>query len=184
MLGTDEDLQSVRWFDDFAVVVTFRQVDPLHTIDLSDPTHPRALGVLKVPGYSGYLHPLGNCLLLGLGMTGSSTNGAQAPVFDIRTLTRPTRISSTDFGPDTGLPALDDPRNFVWLADSRTGVTSVEDWANGGGQLVALHVGPGGRLTRTRLESIVQGWQARALPLPGKRIAVVTGNELRIVPIG
>ena len=36
-LGRDEDIQSVRWFDDLAVVVTFRQIDPLYTIDLSDP---------------------------------------------------------------------------------------------------------------------------------------------------
>ena len=43
-LGIDEEIQSVRWFDDLAVVVTFRQVDPLYTIDLSDPTAPRRLG--------------------------------------------------------------------------------------------------------------------------------------------
>ena len=41
-LGVDEEIQSVRWFDDLAVVVTFRQMDPLYTIDLSDPTAPAA----------------------------------------------------------------------------------------------------------------------------------------------
>ena len=43
-LGADEDIQSVRWFDDLAVVVTFRQMDPLHTVDLSDPARPAELG--------------------------------------------------------------------------------------------------------------------------------------------
>ena len=42
-LGLDENVQSVRWFDDFAVLVTFRQMDPLYTIDLTDPDpSPRA----------------------------------------------------------------------------------------------------------------------------------------------
>jgi uncharacterized secreted protein with C-terminal beta-propeller domain len=39
-LGVDEQIQSVRWVVDLAVVVTFRQTDPLYTIDLTDPTNP------------------------------------------------------------------------------------------------------------------------------------------------
>ena len=39
-LGVDEQIKSVRWFDDLAIVVTFRQMDPLYTVDLSDPDHP------------------------------------------------------------------------------------------------------------------------------------------------
>ena len=66
-LGPDEDIQSVRWFDDLAVVVTFRQMDPLYTIDLTDPTRPVRLGELKIPGFSAYLHPIGDDRLLGLG---------------------------------------------------------------------------------------------------------------------
>ena len=66
-LGIGEQIQSVRWFDDLAVLVTFRQTDPLYTIDLSDPTHPRLLGALKIPGFSSYLHPIGDDRLLGLG---------------------------------------------------------------------------------------------------------------------
>ncbi len=49
-LGVDEQIQSVRWFDDLAVVVTFRQTDPLYTIDLTDPTHPAAAGRAEDPG--------------------------------------------------------------------------------------------------------------------------------------
>ena len=49
----------MRWFDDLAVMVTFRQTDPLYAIDLTDPAHPRVLGDLKIPGFSAYLHPLG-----------------------------------------------------------------------------------------------------------------------------
>ena len=49
----------MRWFDDLAIVVTFRQVDPLYAVDLTDPDAPALLGELKIPGFSEYLHPLG-----------------------------------------------------------------------------------------------------------------------------
>ena len=49
----------MRWFDDLAVLVTYREVDPLFTIDLANPARPRLIGKLKIPGYSDYLHPLG-----------------------------------------------------------------------------------------------------------------------------
>ena len=70
-------------------MVTFRQVDPLYTLDLADPERPRILGELKIPGFSAYLHPLGGGLLLGLGedadRDGTSTGG-QAAVFDLADL--------------------------------------------------------------------------------------------------
>ena len=52
---------------DVGYVVTFRQIDPLYTVDLADPERPRVLGELKIPGYSAYLHPVGEDLLLGVG---------------------------------------------------------------------------------------------------------------------
>ena len=55
----------MRWFDDLAIVVTFRQTDPLYAIDLTDPAAPRLLGELKIPGFSEYLHPLGEHRLIG-----------------------------------------------------------------------------------------------------------------------
>src|SRR5690606_28315587 len=66
-LGRNEQVQSVRWFDALAIVVTFRTVDPLYAIDLSDPARPSKLGELKIPGFSEYLHPLGEHRLVGVG---------------------------------------------------------------------------------------------------------------------
>ena len=59
--------ESVRWFDGLAIMVTFRQVDPLYAVDLTDPADPRLLGELKIPGFSEYLHPLGAHRLIGIG---------------------------------------------------------------------------------------------------------------------
>ena len=59
-LGKGERIYSVRFIDDVAYVVTFRQVDPLYTVDLSTPADPRVRGELKIRGYSAYLHPVGH----------------------------------------------------------------------------------------------------------------------------
>jgi hypothetical protein len=69
-LGVDQQLKSVRWFDDLAVLVTFQQVDPFYVVDLADPAHPRVTGELHLPGWSSYLHPVGPHLVLGLGQAG------------------------------------------------------------------------------------------------------------------
>jgi hypothetical protein len=66
-LGVGEQLKSVRWFGDLAVLVTFQQVDPFYVVDLTNPTDPRLLGSLHLPGWSSYLHPVGPHLVLGLG---------------------------------------------------------------------------------------------------------------------
>ena len=58
-LGVGQELKSVRWFDDLAVLVTFQQTDPFYVVDLADPAHPRVLGALHLPGWSSYLHPVG-----------------------------------------------------------------------------------------------------------------------------
>ena len=66
-LGKGERIYSVRFVEDVGFVVTFRQTDPLYTLDLSDKTKPRVVGELKIPGYSSYLHPIGDGLMIGVG---------------------------------------------------------------------------------------------------------------------
>ncbi len=68
-LGAGQQLKAVRWLNGLAVVVTYQQVDPFYALDLADPAHPRVLGVLHLPGWSSYLHPVGAHLVLGLGQT-------------------------------------------------------------------------------------------------------------------
>jgi uncharacterized secreted protein with C-terminal beta-propeller domain/predicted small secreted protein len=85
-MGKGERIFSVRFIEDAAYVVTFRQVDPFYVVDLSDPESPEVAGELKINGYSGYLHPLGDDKILGIGQDATSegrTTGAKATVFDV-----------------------------------------------------------------------------------------------------
>ncbi|MDP3231669.1 MAG: beta-propeller domain-containing protein [Myxococcales bacterium] len=66
-LAKGERITSARFIEDKGFVVTFRQVDPLFTFDLSDPTKPTKLAELKIPGFSTYLHPMGPNHLLTIG---------------------------------------------------------------------------------------------------------------------
>lgn len=66
-LGLTERIYSVRFAGDKGYVVTFRETDPFYVLDLSDPRNPRLEGELKIPGYSSYLHPITENLILGVG---------------------------------------------------------------------------------------------------------------------
>lgn len=86
-LAEEEMVYSARFMGDAGYFVTYRQVDPLFSVDLSDPRNPKILGELKIPGFSEYLHPYGAGKLLGIGMDvdeeGISTNGVKLSMFDI-----------------------------------------------------------------------------------------------------
>ncbi len=66
-LAKDEKIYSVRFMEDRAYLVTFKRIDPLFVIDLSNPTDPKVLGELKIPGYSDYLHPYDKDHVIGIG---------------------------------------------------------------------------------------------------------------------
>lgn len=86
-LAPGETVYSARFMGDIGYFVTFRQVDPLFSVDLSDPASPQIIGELKIPGFSEYLHPYGEGLLLGIGMDvdeeGVTTEGVKLSMFDI-----------------------------------------------------------------------------------------------------
>ncbi|MAE63597.1 MAG: hypothetical protein CMJ18_04945 [Phycisphaeraceae bacterium] len=92
-LAKTERIESVRFLGDVGYVVTFRRVDPLFTIDLRDAENPSVLGELKVPGFSTFLHPLGDTHLIGLGRDADEETGRadrmQLSLFDVTELTDP-----------------------------------------------------------------------------------------------
>lgn len=67
-LAPGEEIYSTRFIGDRAYMVTFKTIDPLFVIDVSDPTDPEVLGELKIPGFSDYLHPFGQDYLIGFGL--------------------------------------------------------------------------------------------------------------------
>jgi uncharacterized secreted protein with C-terminal beta-propeller domain len=83
-LAADERIYSVRFTGPVGYMVTYRQMDPLFALDLSDPVNPQVLSELKIPGFSTYLHPFGEGRLLGLGYNTDETrtNGMKLSMFD------------------------------------------------------------------------------------------------------
>ena len=86
-LAPDESVYSARFMGDAGYFVTFRQIDPLFSVDLSDPENPKVIGELKIPGFSEYLHPYGDGRLLGIGMAvdeeAITTDGVKLSMVDI-----------------------------------------------------------------------------------------------------
>ncbi len=184
-LGRGEDLTSVRWFDDLAVLVTFRQVDPLHTVDLSDPARPAALGELEVPGFSSYLHPLGSQRLVGVGEGPQGPRGlgwgAQAGLFDVTDLTDVRRLDVVGYGAGSRAGAATDPRQLTWLPRVRTVLTVVvRGWRAPTAWVSTLALG-GGRMdgTMTRVDRGSDADRVRLVPLPDDRVVLVTGDGAR-----
>jgi hypothetical protein len=100
-LGEGEQIYAVRFIGPTAYVVTFRQVDPLYVLDLADPANPALRGELKIPGYSAYLHPVGEGLLLGVGQDATEQGqrlGTQLSLFDVTDPGDPQRLATLPVG--------------------------------------------------------------------------------------
>jgi uncharacterized secreted protein with C-terminal beta-propeller domain len=181
-LGEGEQVRAVRWFGDVATVVTFRQTDPLYTVDLADPTQPRVLGELKVPGYSAYLHPLGDGLLLGVGQDATAEGrvlGTQVSTFDLSDLAAPKAVD-TVMEPRSYSEVEHDSRQFTYLPDERTAVLPV--LTDTGSTLWSLRVGDDGALEETgRWTARRHGHILRALPVGDGRLAVLHGTTLTLL---
>jgi uncharacterized secreted protein with C-terminal beta-propeller domain len=138
----NESIRAVRFIEDRGYVVTFRQSDPLYVLDLRDAAAPKVVGELRIPGYSGYLHPIGENLLLGVGQSGlqlpnnsvtprprtkdgGTTDIAPAPptrggqigvqfsLFDISDPASPRRIDTQTYGGGAAAAEFD-PKAFLY----------------------------------------------------------------------
>jgi len=182
-LGVNEQIQSMRWFDGLAIMVTFRQVDPLYAVDLTDADEPRLMGALKIPGFSAYLHPLGQHRLLGLGEGPTPDGrswGAQAGLFNVTDLTDPRQLDVVSYGRNSYALATRDPRQLTWLPEERKILTVVSDYRKGGevGLVSVLSLGDGqleNRSVEVEYGSDVSA--VRLVPLPDGRVVLVTGGD-------
>ncbi|MDD1661408.1 MAG: beta-propeller domain-containing protein [Methanomicrobiales archaeon] len=121
-IAPDEKIYSTRFIGDRLYMVTFKRIDPLFVIDLSDPKNPGILGKLKIPGYSDYLHPYDKDHIIGIGKEtelsdwgGVSTSGLKLALFDVSDVSHPTEVDHVEIG-DAGSDseALRDHKAFLF----------------------------------------------------------------------
>jgi len=122
-LAPGERIYSARFMGGRCYLVTFKKVDPLFVIDLSDPEEPRVLGKLKIPGYSDYLHPYDEDHLIGLGKETVEAEGGdfawyqgiKVSLFDVSDVSNPRELAKYEIGDrGTDSQALHDHKAFLF----------------------------------------------------------------------
>jgi uncharacterized secreted protein with C-terminal beta-propeller domain len=134
-IAQDERIYAARFAGDRLYLVTFKRIDPLFVIDLSDPRHPGILGELKIPGYSDYLHPYGADYLIGVGKEtnenswgGVSTTGLKIALFNVSDVNNPDLVDSVVIGEaGTDSMALRDHKAFLFMEDKKFLVIPVSE---------------------------------------------------------
>lgn len=107
-LAKDERIYSVRFMGDRGYMVTYKEMDPLFVLDLKNPTDPKVLGELKIPGFSNYLHPYDENHLIGLGMDSvlvteggeqrAKPTGLKLSLFDVTDVSKPKELYKVILG--------------------------------------------------------------------------------------
>lgn len=113
-MAEGETMYSSRFMGDKAYLVTYKNMDPLFVVDLSNPKLPTVLGELKIPGYSTYLHPYDENHIIGIGMetkeiirknlsgkvvsTTAQIVGMKMALFDVSDVENPKQISMAVIG--------------------------------------------------------------------------------------
>jgi inhibitor of cysteine peptidase len=136
-IAPGESIYAARFLGDRAYLVTFVQVDPLFTVDLSDPYNPRILGELKIPGYSEYLHPYDETHIIGIGkevdpsidaekvhtpgaVYYTAILGLKLALFDVSDIEHPVEEAKVVIGNrGTDSPALYDHKAFLFDKDKQ-----------------------------------------------------------------
>lgn len=169
-LGKGERIYAVRFIGAVGYVVTFHQTDPLYTLDLSQAGHPRVVGELKIPGYSTYLHPVGDGKVLGVGV--DTPDAFQVSLFDVGNPAAPSRASVYQIKGATSQVGYDPHAFLYWPARNLVvvPVTSYKQDMRGGplNEAVVLRLDSGG-LTEIGRISHPNGMISRSL---------VIGDEL------
>lgn len=126
-LAPGETIYSARFIGDRGYLVTFKKIDPFFVIDLSDPTSPRVLGKLKIPGYSDYLHPYDENHIIGIGKEAVEAEeggnfawyqGVKMALFDVTDVSNPIELHKVVIGDrGTDSDALHDHKAFLFDRD-------------------------------------------------------------------
>ena len=137
-----ERIFSVRYVGELAYLVTFRQTDPFYVVDLSNPADMTVRGELKIPGFSSYLHPISESLILGVGQDADEngfTKGTKVSLFDVSDISNPMELDVWTLpGGDSDVEW--DHRAFLYWSETQTAFLPVTQWSEGFTGAVALRV--------------------------------------------
>jgi uncharacterized secreted protein with C-terminal beta-propeller domain len=191
----NESIRAVRFIEERGYVVTFRQTDPLYVLDLRNAAAPKIVGELKIPGYSGYLHPIGENLLLGVGQSGldSGNNpsppirggqtGVQFSLFDISDPALPRRIDTQTYGGGAAAAEFDpkaflywQPRNLIIAPTNLHGDHTGRGAFSG---LVLLRANAGGLKEVGRLATTGADGTVNRSVVIGDLVYILSGNALQ-----
>ncbi len=126
-IAPGEQIKSARFMGDTAYLVTFVQTDPLFVIDLKNPQKPEILGEVKLPGFSEYLHPVGDGLLLGVGVGGTETGTdgtAKISLFDVSVPASPEELDNIIL---PGASLSSEPKSFCQV-DENSFLIIYDNW--------------------------------------------------------
>ena len=155
-LGRGEQLFSARLMGDVGFAVTFRQIDPFYVLDLRDPRNPQVAGELKIPGFSTYLHPVGDDYVLGVGQDATEegrTLGLKLSLFDVSEPNDPREVSVWTLR-DANSPVEWDHRAFqMWGSKA---IVPTQSWSGEFNGAIVFDIGDTivelGRVTHQRNE--------------------------------
>jgi hypothetical protein len=147
-LGKGESLYSARILDNVAFAVTFRQIDPLYVLDLSDPESPEVKGELKIPGFSTYLHPIAGAdpetgvdRVIGIGQDATNegrTTGFKISLFDVSDPSHPLEVANWK-AKSSDSAAQYDHRAFQMIGD--IAVVPLQSWSSQFNGVVLFRIG-------------------------------------------
>lgn len=133
-LAKGEQIKSCRFIGDKGYVVTYRNIDPLFALNLIDPRNPVVTGELKIPGFSSYLHPISQNLIIGIGenttplywrdeegneiVSGIKQIGIKASLFDVSNPSKPVELKALSIGgPGSYTDVGYDHKSFVYIKE-------------------------------------------------------------------
>lgn len=200
----NERIYSARFIGDRGYVVTFRQTDPLFVFDLSDPANPRITGELKVPGFSSYLHPISDTVILGVGsdvkdvyvkdkngnevVISQQTGGIKLSLFDVSDMGKPREIDSLVIG-DRGYTELQYNHKAAMFKENQSllafpaTLSSYDDKENWEGALAVSYSGNHltelSRITAAQAEEGYYGGFGQRLVYIGDTVYYAQGHIIR-----
>lgn len=202
-LAKGERIYSVRFMGDKGYIVTFRTMDPLFVFDLSDPKKPKVTGELKIPGFSNYLHPVGDNLIMGIGqdtyeifkkdslgkdiVVGTRQGGIKLSLFDVSDMGKPKEVSNYVLG-DSGSytdvfynhkAVMFDYSNNNVVFDASITDTNINLYKHG----AAVFNFDNNLITLKGIIDYIQP-EASGLYIPYGRRAIYIGNELYYIQDG